>query len=1009
MSVPRALGFFSVVFFVVVLFLSLSHAQQSTTRVEFSVTDSAGYALRGATIEAEVAPHQRLSCVTDEQGRCGLPMAARQATRVTCRAEGFATRTVEDVARNQAMVTIALSPQTFATIVSVHASAGNAPVSTMDTKQAEEIEALPVWLRGLNSLVVLTPGATAPPTDDDRGQGISAMGSRTSFTNYTLDGIEDRDNRRGGPTLSPSLEGVAEVQVLAAGFSPEHGRTAGAQVVLTTRSGSEEFHGKVFDYARDEMGFKLGGPLVKHKAYFFVLGLTDSTPEDESSSSSVPQAGWLNGNFANIRGAGKDGIPGNADDTRRVQNPQFTGSGYTRVEFATPNVIPDNLISPLAKQLMGLIPSSENGKISNSVADTDGKQALARFDYEQSATTKLFLRMGMQRLRFTVDPDSLNLYMSDWPMETDAGRSAVLGLQRTTATTATQFHLGVNEGTGNAAGACNADYSLAVQYGSNVGYGCPTIAIVGYRLMGNPGQSYAYRERDVHGDAQASFRRGRLVASAGVMLSRNSFLQGAGTSQDGTLRFNGSYSGNSLADFLLGLPSDASLAVNEAPVALSRLETHGWVNTQWTVSPRFVLEVGSRLEHVQGFRTSTLASTFQNGAVQVFQAGDKVGADRTSIQPRAGFSYRLTDKHEVVLRGGAGVFRAEDVFGFLAEQLTGNPPYAWNSVFMAKPKRPDVENAAYWTRDEDAQLRGLQPKAPDGVVYVYSLGLEQSLPGGTFALAYNGSQGRHLERRLNLNEPLPTGALDAGGAPVLKRTYPQLGDIIYEDAGASSSYNAGQISYTTPMESALHLKVAYTLSRSIDSASSANDTNWLTPQYPQDIRNLGAERGLSDFQHKHQLMAITFIDLNRLSASRWTRNSLVGTTMIAASGIPFTPRYGLNRPDMISDPFGDVPDGDYFNAAAFVRHTATAEDPSYFGSLGRNALIGPGSLELNTSYSRSFQLRKNWKLGVRAEVFNLLDKRVGFPNYDLTSATAGGIRHEENQPRRFVAGASLEF
>lgn len=967
--------------------------------VTVSVRDEAGFAIVGAEVEASRADGTRRECWTDAQGSCNLAAQAGEIWQLRASASGFAPTLQETKKTGAEGVMLVLKPMGAHTSVDVQESANSlVSQSVSASKTADEIQALPIWLRDLNNLVALTPGATLPSTDDDRGQGISAFGSRTTFTNYTLDGIADRDNRRGGPTVSPNLESVQEVQVLTSSYSAEYGQAAGPQVALTTKSGGDSFHAKLFDYARDQIGFTVGGPLVQKKAHFFLSGFRDSSPQDDSATDPVPPPAWLAGNFRS--------------DAQKVLDPVFGPSGFTRVPFPTPNAIPSGLMSPLAKQLLSFVPQSESGFVSGDDGDVFANQGLARFDYDPRASTKLYSRFAYQSDRYTLEPDATSVLVDDWPKVDDIGRSAVIGVQHTSRVLVAEAHLGVNQGSGIANGDCSGKASDSVQLMTTRGFGCPQVAIEGYPVIGDPGQGYTYNESTFFGDGQVATTRGKVTWKAGLVLLDDKFTQASLDQRNGTLTFSGIYSGNAVADFLLGLPSAATIDVGNPAVTLSRLEADLWTDATWTVSPRLLLEVGVRYEHLPGFTTETNGSTFSaaTGAFLTFPAGSSLRSENPGPEPRFGFAYRVLGESDLVLRGGAGEFIGPDAFGFTTEQLDGNPPYSNAEMLAAGKLRPVLTDPALWQVNAASTMRGMDTTRAASYVYGYNLALEKStLGGGVLSVGYIGSQGRHLDRRFNLNEPLPTGTLNAEGQPVLARAYPQYGDIIYQDAGAASNYNAGQLSWTSAQRSVLRCKVAYTFARSIDDASSADDTNWLTPQYPQDIRDLAAEKGLSDFQHKHELMAYGTVDLHALTERHWLSHSELGMSLVAMSGIPFTPRYGLDRPDIISNPFQNVPAGDYFNPAAFVRHQPTPQDPSYFGDLGRNSLIGPSSWQMNTSLNRGFRLRRVGVLEIRAEVFNVLNRMVGYPNFDLTRPTAGAFRHYQNEPRYFVAGASLSF
>jgi hypothetical protein len=993
------------VFFVSILFVANLHGMPSghsnRRGLPIAIRDEQGYPIVGAMITATTKTGTKQQCMTGNNGQCSIRLLPTDLADIVVDCVGFKEASKNGIKVTDRKVAVVLKINTAETSVIVEGRVHDvAPAAIGEIKGAEQIENLPVWLRDLNNLVLLTPGVVGPSTDDDQGQGVSGYGSRTTFTNYVMDGISDRDERRGGPSITPILEAVADVQVLTSSYSPEYGHTTGVQVILSTKSGSDSFHGKIFDYALYQTGAVLGGPIVRGKAYFFGSVERATTPEGDSQVESVPSAAWLNGNFSSVKGG--------------IRVPSFSTNASGKETFTQFTVIPSKMISPLAKQLVGLIPTaSGNGKtITENDNSADSNQGLVRLDYSVASNAKLFTRFGYQSTTFAVDPDTDYEYIKYWPREDDISRSAVIGFQQAFQRTILQAHAGVNTGHGVYRSRCTWSSNYAVRLDGYEGAGCPAIQITGLPLFGDVSSGYSYDEETKFGDLQMSVRRGRALFKLGLSVAWVNFIQPSLAQRNGVLSFTGQYSGNAVADFLLGFPNTASFSTGTRPNSLYRFESSYYVDMSTNVTRRFLLDVGVRFASTPGFESNGPASSFVPalGKLVTYNSAKQLFPDQPVMpEPRIGFSYHLSETNNVVLRGGAGVFTGDDAYMFLADQINNNPPYMFTQAFNPGSLQPNVAASNQWSTNGTAAIRGLSLTHPLNSVYGYNLAVEKSLGNGVLSMGYIGSQSRHLERRYNLNEFLPVGELNSKGAAVIARTYSDYGDIIIQDTGASSGYNAGQISWSSSKTGPIHFKLAYTFSRSIDDASSTNDTNWLTPQYPQDFRDLNAEKGLSDFQHKQQLMTYGVLDLHRMIQKRWMANSNLGFSMIAMSGIPFTPEIGAYRPDMISNPFKNVPAGHYFNPAAFVEHKPTVQDPSYFGDLGRNALIGPGSCEVNTSFDRSFHFSSSTLLKIRAELFNALNKRVGFPNWDLTSATAGEFRHYQNNPRYFVAGADFEF
>ena len=253
-------------------------------------------------------------------------------------------------------------------------------------------------------------------------------------------------------------------------------------------------------------------------------------------------------------------------------------------------------------------------------------------------------------------------------------------------------------------------------------------------------------------------------------------------------------------------------------------------------------------------------------------------------------------------------------------------------------------------------------------IYQYNLTLEREIVKDlALEVGYVGSQGRFLGQRYDLNIAYPTGAVTTTTVqpavvttytPVTARLFPTLGTIQFQEQIARSSYNGLQTSLRRRSRDGLTLLVSYTFSKSIDTASSTNNSTSGTQKFPQDVRDLNAEKALSDFDRRHQFTASYNYDLpfgkgrQFLSDIGSVGNFFLGGWQMNGiytylSGIPFTPQFAAatatnQRPDIIGDPYANIPNGLAFNPAAFARPLASPTDPNLFGNAGRNISDGTG-------------------------------------------------------------------
>ncbi|MBA3692224.1 MAG: hypothetical protein H0W77_02115 [Acidobacteria bacterium] len=221
--------------------------------------------------------------------------------------------------------------------------------------------------------------------------------------------------------------------------------------------------------------------------------------------------------------------------------------------------------------------------------------------------------------------------------------------------------------------------------------------------------------------------------------------------------------------------------------------------------------------------------------------------------------------------------------------------------------------------------------------------------------------------------------------------------------------------------------MSYTFSKSIDTGSSTNQSSTGSQQFPQDIRNiLQTERGLSDFDRRHQFTGSFnyelpfgrgrgfFGDANGLAQTilgNWQLNAIVSLL----SGRPFTPQYsaadvGSQRPDVVGDPYANIPAGLLFNPTAFRRPTATNGETDLFGNAGRNILIGPAFRTVDLSLLKNVRLRENTRLQFRVETFNLFNTpNYQVPVFQLDNSNVGRVSQTATEGREFQFAVKLLF
>ncbi|MCI0661968.1 MAG: TonB-dependent receptor [Acidobacteria bacterium] len=432
-----------------------SYGQSYQAAVVGQVTDTAGAVIPGAKVTIiDQGTGRTATATTGENGGFTIPQLPPGRYELRVEANSF-RRTSRQGLILEIGQTLRINLTLEAGEVSdaVTVAAENSPINTDTSSKGEvivqkQVQDLPLNGRNFTDLAMLVPGIYRRPDDDDQGEGLAAAGTRTEAANFTLDGIVNRSDRNGSVGVNTSLEAIREFSVSTSTYSAEYGRTAGAQVNVVSKSGSNQFHGSLFDYLRNDIfdarnvltppdqdktlkrnqfGGSIGGPLRlpekvfgplkyngRDRTFFFFSYEGTRERRSEISLNTAPNAQWLKGDFRNVRGPGNNGILGDSDDTNRV----LFIDPVTRAkrEFPTPNLIPESFFHPVSKQMLAFLPAANlsgqlDGYVATGVSRVSRNLSLLRFDQRLSQTNALSLRWARQQSdRFDPFPSERNFY-----------------------------------------------------------------------------------------------------------------------------------------------------------------------------------------------------------------------------------------------------------------------------------------------------------------------------------------------------------------------------------------------------------------------------------------------------------------------------------------------------------------------------------------------------------------------------------------------------------------------
>ncbi len=601
--------------------------------------------------------------------------------------------------------------------------------------------------------------------------------------------------------------------------------------------------------------------------------------------------------------------------------------------------------------------------------------------------------------------------------------------------------------------------------------GFPNIAIDGLPVFGDrPTNPQIFDLKNYQFYDTLNLVVGNQTIKFGADIVRSNFAQSDVNSLRGNFRFRGrntnvagltaaqlpgtSTGFRSFADFLLGLPDTALRQVGVVPTDLSGYQLGFFVQDDWRVSPRLTLNLGLRYElqtplkeaddnlsnFIPALGRVACARPVSDAQGQQLCSPEGlpvtlVRTDKNNFGPRVGFALRLFNDDRTVVRGGAGIFYSLETFNSIRGQLSGGFPFtASEQVTRLASDTPTSFTLTNPFPAGRSRLQGLT--TPTGlatdlqspVIYQYNLTIEREIVRDlALEVGYVGSQSRFLGRRFNVNQTIPagfnpvTGLLNPQPFP-----FPTLGTIVYQESTGNSNYNALQTSLRRRATAGLTLLASYTFSRSIDTTSSTGQSTQGAQINPQNIYDIRAERALSDFHRKHQFSTSFNYELPFGRGRRFftnaggLTNALLGGLQVNGivtllSGRPFTPQFttgdfATQRPDIIGDPYANIPEGLYFNPAAFARPVASAADPDLFGNAGRNILTTPGFRSVDLSLINNIRLNERVQLQLRAEAFNAFNHpNFLVPAFRLDNSNVGRVTQTANEGRELQFAAKIIF
>ena len=1009
--------FFPFLMLVAALLATSSALAQSTATLQGTVTDSKGAVLPNATV---VVRNRNTSTErttqTDSDGNYQVAALPVGVYTVEVRVEGFKTQVADQVRLEVAKTAVqnfqmdvgAISEQVLVSSdVPVIETATTSVGTVINQRTVQEI---PLNGRHFVDLGLLIPGSVTPPqngflTAPLRGQGSFAFntaGGREDTVNFMINGINLNDMVQNQITFQPSINTVQEFKVDNSTFSAEYGRNSGAIVNIATSSGTNNYHGELFEFLRNETldarnFFDARKPPFKRNQFGFNLG----------GPVNLPHFG-TGGDVFSYSGKNRTFFFFSYEGLRQRQGLTLTSNVLTNAQRAS-------VTNPAVLKLLPLIPlaTSVDTVIVNGVptqiarfagagtAPVDIDQATGDVSHNFNANDRLHGYYAFQRDK-RGEPNLQGNTVQGFG-DTRQSRRQIFTLIETHIfgpNLTNEARLGFNR--------INITFTPNLQVnpldfnireGLTQPLGLPQLSITGFNFnIGGP----------------AGFPQGRADTTLVVSDTLN-YLRGNHSFKFGgeARRFynnnftldTGAFAFPNVASFISGTANSFAITLGDRSSAIIQNALGLYVQDNFKVRPNLTLELGlrydwnmtptERFDRFVGFDPAT------RSLVRVGSGLDKVYHENNkNFQPRVGIAWDPFNDGKTSVRAAYAILADQPVTNVVTP-VTSNPPLADpRSLTTTLPTIPltgaDTIGAAALA------LNNVDPNFNNAYVQSWNLNIQREVARDLgVTIGYFGTKGTHLRISRNINQPINGGVRPF---PTVSASSPfrggsALNNVVQIEGTGNSSYNALWLTATKRLSRGFQFNTSYTFSKSID-YNSLNSQGVVV----QDSYNLRGSRGLSDFDARHRFVFSGIYELpfhgNQL-VEGWQLSSIVQSQSgnpvnIVVNNAAFTGTNNTVRPD-VTGPIAILGTPNrWFDIAPFVVPVGR------FGSLGRNVVIGPRFNNTDFSVIKRTKLTESQLIEFRWEVFDLFNHaNFGQPGRVVGTGNFGQITNT-----RFATGDS---
>ena len=939
--------------------------QMNTGEIAGSVQDALGGALPGATVVAEQAQTGKTFTTTSNgSGQYLLTQLPIGTYTLKVSATNFKQSVlsnvevhVGDTLRHDFTIQIGDANET----VVVEADSGAVQPESAEIKdviQSRQIVNMPLKSRQFLDLAMLSEGVVRPPggTRGDAlqqaGGLVNVLGQRSGHNLYLIDGATVTDEHFNNMVVAPSIDAISEFNIQKTSYAPEFGGKSGAVINVVTKSGTNELHGSLFEFVRNDVfdaknffdsqttpippfrqnqfGGSLGGPVIKNRTFFFADYEGQRVRKSLTSTFSVPTDAMRTGDFTGL--------------------PQFydpnNSSGSSRQPFVG-NRIPVQDLNSVSSALLASIPDPNlpgiaQNLLASGIQRVNSNNASAKLDHQFSANDTAYARFSLFDAR-QFDPFGSGVLqesllpgfgrnLSTHSLNGVAGWTHVFSPQFLNEARFAFLTVAGGQTSPNAGNPFAANAGLQGVTSNPLDMGFPQVSFGGqFTTMGDPALFTFRDNRDFEFFENVSLHWRAHNIKFGAYLMHYDLRpvnpNGARGIFSFTPRFTSSApglgDGNAFADFLLGDPTTAQVGLGRAAMDANANWGHFYIQDSWQVTRSLKLDLGLRYEYN---RNMTDANN-QMAAIDTSVPGGRfvIASDSSGmispaanallpflpipyvtsaaagwnnslltsrplrLAPRGGFAWTLPGHSNTVLRGGFGIYPNQAAYSIVTGFAQNLPFFVTKTVSSDAAAPPSF------------QIQNALATTSLGTVGGSDL-------NHNFQIEYNEVWNLNLEREIGQGTVLSLAyigsrTVHADSATVLnvpepgpgtisaRRPIPQLSQFNTIRWDGWATYHAFALGLKRRFSRGLMFDANWTWSHSIDDASDPGPT-LNESNLPQNVYDRSVEKASSSFDHRHRAVVSLVYQIPALANTRWVEAVLgqwqAGGNFTAQSGAPFT-------------------------------------------------------------------------------------------------------------------------